>query len=97
MTDDEIRAFWAASSDEPLPIRMATSAGGTTVVLANLLRPLLLELARTMPCAPGHLLAGGLLGEEVDEVAGAFGDRFGLRERNRRARGEWAAVWLAAP
>ena len=35
---------------------------GQPVVLANLLRPLLLELAGTMPSAPAHLIAGGLLG-----------------------------------
>jgi ribosomal protein L11 methyltransferase len=64
------------------------------VVLANLLRPLLLELAGTMPRAPAHLIAGGLLREEVDEVASAFAERVGLRERERRASGEWAAVWL---
>ena len=38
-------------------------AGGPIVVLANLLRPLLLELARTMPARPPHLIAGGLLRE----------------------------------
>jgi ribosomal protein L11 methylase PrmA len=63
------------------------------VVVANLLRPLLLDLARTMPCAPAHLLAGGLLREQVDEVVEAFGE-LGMRERERRERGEWAVVWL---
>ena len=37
-----------------------------------------------MPCAPAHLVAGGLLCEEVDEVGRAFADRLGLRERERR-------------
>jgi ribosomal protein L11 methyltransferase len=92
----EVRQF-DLRAREQLPLDEPPGAGGSTVVLANLLRPLLLELARTMPCAPAHLLAGGLLGEEVDEVAGAFADRFGLRERTRRASGEWAAVWLVAP
>lgn len=64
------------------------------VVLANLLRPLLLELASTMTVAPTHLVASGLLREEVDEVVGAFGERLGLREHERRTSGEWAAVWL---
>ena len=64
------------------------------VVIANLLRPLLLALSKTMPHAPAHLIASGLLREEVDEIAGAFGDRLGLRERERRQSGEWAAVWL---
>jgi hypothetical protein len=64
------------------------------VVLANLLRPLLLELTRTMRAAPAHLIIGGLLCEEADEVAGAFAERLGMHERSRRASGEWAAVWL---
>ena len=49
-----------------------------------------------MAYAPAHLLAGGLLSEEVDEIVGAFAERFGLRERERRESGEWAAVWLSA-
>jgi ribosomal protein L11 methyltransferase len=71
--------------------------GAPLVMLANLLRPLLLELARTMPVAPTHLLASGLLIEEVDEIVEAFAGRLGLRERERRSSGEWAAVWLAMP
>ncbi|MGH2853291.1 MAG: 50S ribosomal protein L11 methyltransferase [Solirubrobacteraceae bacterium] len=63
------------------------------VVMANLLRPLLLDLARLIPAAPRHLLAGGLLAHEVDEVVQAF-EAFGLREHERRHMGEWAAVWL---
>ena len=78
---------WLSGSDafEPSP-----------VVLANLLRPLLLELAVSMAAPPADLIAGGLLRAEVDEVVRAFGDRCGLRERERRAGGEWAAVWLSA-
>ena len=67
---------------------------GSLVVTANLLRPLLLDLARAMPRAPAHLLAGGLLREQVDEVVEAFGE-LGMHERERRERGEWAVVWLA--
>ena len=65
--------------------------------VANLLRPLLLELARRIATrAPAHLIAGGLLREEVDEVVGCVYCRAscGLRERERREGGEWAAVWL---
>jgi ribosomal protein L11 methyltransferase len=69
--------------------------GSSLVIVANLLRPLLLELARGMSHAPAHLLAGGLLREQVDEVVGAFGESLGMRERERRERGEWAVVWLA--
>jgi ribosomal protein L11 methyltransferase len=68
-----------------------------TVVLANLLRPLLLELADSMRAAPRHLIAGGLLCEQAEEVAAAFATRLGLRERARREQGEWAALWLESP
>ncbi len=63
-------------------------------VLANLLRPLLLDLSRSIDRAPADLIVGGLLTEEVASVVGAFGERLGLRERERRASGEWAAAWL---
>jgi ribosomal protein L11 methyltransferase len=68
--------------------------GAGTVVLANLLRPLLLELAGTIVDPPAHLIASGLLIEQVDEIVQAFGQRCGLRERTRSSDGEWAAVWL---
>lgn len=91
----EVRRFDLRT--QKLPCMDAAGARpGSTVVVANLLRPLLLELARTMPSAPEHLLAGGLLNGEVDEIARAFADRFGLRSRKERRSGEWAAVWLAA-
>jgi ribosomal protein L11 methyltransferase len=72
----------------------ADGLAGSLVVVANLLRPLLLDLARGMPRAPAHLLAGGLLKDQVDEVVEAFGEGLGMRERERRERGEWAVVWL---
>jgi ribosomal protein L11 methyltransferase len=71
-------------------------ADGSIVVVANLLRPLLLQLARALPAAPAHLLAGGLLSAEVDEVTGVFAATLNLRERERRHSGDWAAVWLAS-
>ncbi|HEX5308621.1 MAG TPA: 50S ribosomal protein L11 methyltransferase [Solirubrobacteraceae bacterium] len=67
---------------------------GEGVVLANLLRPLLLELAAALAEPPAHLIASGLLREEADEVARAFARR-GLAERGRRERGDWAALWLS--
>ncbi len=70
---------------------------GRIVVLANLLRPLLLDLARTISAPPAQLLASGLLVEQVDEVVAAFDERLGLLERRRLQSGEWAAVWLTAP
>jgi ribosomal protein L11 methyltransferase len=70
---------------------------GPVVVIANLLGPLLLELARTMPGAPAHLLAGGLLPEQCEQTAGAFAARLCMRERERRRCGQWAALWLTGP
>jgi ribosomal protein L11 methyltransferase len=80
---------------ETLP-SMDAPAARTAVVVANLLRPLLLELAHSMPWAPSHLLAGGLLSEEVEEVASAFAQRLGMRIREQRRSAGWAAIWLGA-
>jgi len=79
------------------PSRFATApdGAGAPVVLANLLRPLLLELARVLPSAPAHVLAGGLLPEQVEEVTRAFGGRLGLSERERREGEGWSSVWLS--
>jgi ribosomal protein L11 methyltransferase len=68
-------------------------------VLANLLRPLLLDYACTLDGAaepPRTLVASGLLIEEADEIAAAFAPH-GPREQDRRERGEWAALLLASP
>ena len=62
-------------------------------VLANLVRPLLLDVARLLERAPERLIASGLLREEADEVVAAF-KAHGLVERDRRFGGEWAAVLL---
>jgi len=70
---------------------------GPVAVIANLLGPLLLELARTMGRAPAHLLAGGLLPEQCEQTARAFAARLDMRERERRLCGPWAALWLTAP
>ncbi len=71
-------------------------APSAPTVLANLLRPLLLRVAREgfdgEP--PSTLVAGGLLAHEADEVAAAFSDHHGLREVDRRHGGEWAALLL---
>jgi ribosomal protein L11 methylase PrmA len=63
-------------------------------VAANLLRPLLLAYAsRLVAPLPERLIASGLLREEGDEIAAAFGPH-GLEERERRESGEWAALLL---
>lgn len=90
---------WAGDAKPTLPAGEPShprwAGDAPPVVVANLLRPLLLDLARFMPAAPRHLLAGGLLAHEVDEVVQAF-EANGLREDERRHMGEWAAVWLTA-
>jgi ribosomal protein L11 methyltransferase len=88
VNDVEIQARRFDLRSEPLPW-----LDEPQLVLANLLRPLLLELARTMPATPRDLLASGLLVAEVEEVVAAFA-QLGLHEHERRHRGEWAAVWL---
>jgi ribosomal protein L11 methyltransferase len=70
--------------------------GAGPVVVANLLGPLLLALAERLPAAPPHLIVGGLLAHETDEVADAFGHGCGLRVHERRREGDWAALWLRA-
>jgi ribosomal protein L11 methyltransferase len=83
---------------QPLPwLGDLDAPAGSIVVVANLLGPLLLELAHTMPHAPAQVLVGGLLKGQGDEIAGAFVEELGMRERERRESGEWAAVWLTAP
>lgn len=62
--------------------------------LANLVCPLLLSLAARLPePVPETLIVSGLLHEECNEVAGAFAQS-GLRERDRRQLGGWAALRL---
>jgi ribosomal protein L11 methyltransferase len=75
---------------------VAGEQDGFLLILANLVRPLLLDLAGAIDGSPQNLIASGLLCGEVDEVAGAFAHRLGLREQERRESGEWAAVWLTA-
>lgn len=68
------------------------------LVLANLLAPLLLiwcsQLASGMASRPERVIASGLLEREADPIADAFAG-VGLRERDRRVHGEWAALLLA--
>jgi ribosomal protein L11 methyltransferase len=78
---------------DPWPV---TDREAIPVVLANLLRPLLLELAETLEHPPRHLIASGLLVGEADEVSRTFARRLGMSERERRRSGDWAALWLQA-
>jgi ribosomal protein L11 methyltransferase len=66
------------------------------LVLANLLRPLLLCVARAGFASgepPHTLIASGLLIHEADEIATAL-EPHGLHEADRRTSGDWAALLL---
>ncbi len=77
-----------------LDLREAPLPAGD-VFTANLLRPLLLALAKRMPePGPRALVAGGLLLHEADEVADAFAAA-GLQETSRREDGDWSALLMA--
>jgi ribosomal protein L11 methyltransferase len=64
-----------------------------TVVLANLLRPLLLA-ARFAP-PPRLLIASGLLAEEGDEVSAHLAMTLGLHEQRRLEADGWIALELS--
>jgi ribosomal protein L11 methyltransferase len=66
-------------------------------VAANLLRPLLLAVARAGfgGAAPERIIASGLLRTEADEVSAALAARTGLQEHARLEEGDWAALLLA--
>lgn len=74
-------------------LRTAPLPDAATVV-ANLLGPLLVELAPSLPGSVEHLIVSGLLAEETDRVAAAFRDP-GLRVRERRDMADWTALLLA--
>ena len=62
-------------------------------VLANLVRPLLLQVAEHLTELPERLIISGVETHEIDEVVGAF-TRIGLAERARREGNGWAAIEL---
>jgi ribosomal protein L11 methyltransferase len=71
-------------------------APSAPLVLANLLRPLLVCVARAGFAerqVPRTLIASGLLAHEADEIAAAFA-RHGLAEVARAQSAEWAALVL---
>ena len=70
-------------------------APSAPTVAANLLRPLLLEVARNGFAAepPEAMILSGLLRQEADEAAAAFAAH-DLVERRRTSSGDWSAVLL---
>jgi ribosomal protein L11 methyltransferase len=64
-------------------------------VVANLVRPLLLELAAVLGRPPERLIASGLLPGDVGEVEAAFAPH-GLVAAGRRDGDGWSAILLAA-
>jgi ribosomal protein L11 methyltransferase len=62
------------------------------VVAANLMRPLLLQVAARMEEVPRALILSGLLDHEADEVADAFAP---LVARRRLSMSGWSALLLA--
>jgi ribosomal protein L11 methyltransferase len=66
-------------------------APAAETVAANLMRPLLLDVAGRMERRPRALILSGLLDEEADEVVSAFAS---LAERERRSALGWSAVLL---
>ena len=77
---------------ERFDLRIEPPPAARTVV-ANLLGPLLVELAPRLPRDVERLIVSGLLAEEADRVAAAFGDR-GLRLCERRDMAGWTALLM---
>jgi ribosomal protein L11 methyltransferase len=73
-------------------LRRAPGPWAPTVV-ANLVRPLLLEIAALMERPPERLIASGLEVGEVDDVVAAYGHH-GLVLRARRDGDGWSAILL---
>lgn len=63
-------------------------------VVANLLSPLLIDWAPRVAAQTQRVIAGGVLLQEADRVAGEFAAAAALREVERRQLGEWAALVL---
>ncbi|TMK40677.1 MAG: methyltransferase [Actinobacteria bacterium] len=92
----------AAANGVTLEVRRgdlrAMTPPAAATISANLVAPLLRELAARPPAPPpAAVVAGGLLASEAPEVARALARGWGLRERLRLSEGDWAAVLLSGP
>jgi ribosomal protein L11 methyltransferase len=89
------RAAAAANNVTVEVTRCDVRQGGpyAPTVLANLVRPLLLEVAANLQRVPARLIISGLEGDEPAEVVPAFARR-GMRETRRREGDGWSAIEL---
>lgn len=72
-------------------VNLRTESGpAAPTVCANLLKPLLIEVAAALTDPPEHLIVSGLLDHEADAVAAAFARPV----RARRSAGGWTALLL---
>jgi ribosomal protein L11 methyltransferase len=98
ITADVAEAAPRASADAPsvvvsrCDLRRAPGPWAPTVT-ANLVRPLLLEVAALMDRPPERLIVSGLETGEPDAVVAAFA-RHGLRDATRREGDGWSAILL---
>lgn len=93
----------ARLNDTPLAVERADLREGlpslAPTVLANLMRPLLLEVCEKIAALPGdhgieRIILSGLLVEEADEISAAYA-ALGLTERRRVSDGGWTGLLLS--
>lgn len=96
-TINNASANGVAVAAERFDLRRDGPVPSASLVVANLLLPLLLELANSGfdPEPPQLMIASGLLIEQVDQVSEAFSSAHGLLEQDRRVSGQWASLLLA--
>jgi ribosomal protein L11 methyltransferase len=88
----------AAANDVTLDVRRldirSDPLPSAPTIVANLLAPLVLDVADRLHAARSRaLILGGLLSEQVDEVAARLGAH-GFEEQGRRREGDWGALLL---
>ncbi len=79
---------------ERVNLREAASPHAPTVV-ANLVAPVLRDVAALLATPPERMVISGLLTDEAKSVAGEFA-RHGLTLAERRDSGDWSAILLSA-
>ena len=94
-TADNARANGVSVDVERFDLLRGGRAPTAPTVAANILRPILLAVARAGfdGPVPARLIVSGLLVDEVDGVAAAF-EQYGLAESRRLTTTEWAAALL---